>query len=173
MRGHLSLSSNRGEEVLFRQLTITSRCVNKCLQTIVGRGVEMQTTKVLIVGAGPTGLALCAELARQGVDALIHFISRWEGPDAGTELPALLRIAVTHPRGRDQLVDIFREQLAPAVDKPVSAERAPLCSALIATQAIGLAFTRYVIELPVVVALSATQLVEHIRATFQGYLDVH
>lgn len=102
-----------------------------------------------------------------------HFISRWEGSHAGTELPALLRIAVTHPRGRDQLFEIFREQVAPSVYKLVSPERAPLCSALIATQAIGLAFTRYVIKLPVVVALSATQLVEHIGATFQGYLDVH
>lgn len=31
----------------------------------------MRTTEVIIVGAGPTGLALGAELARQGVDALI------------------------------------------------------------------------------------------------------
>lgn len=41
-----------------------------------------------------------------------YFVERWEGPEAGDELPALLRVAVTHSEGRAKLVRIFEEQLA-------------------------------------------------------------
>ena len=100
-----------------------------------------------------------------------YFLQRWEGPDAGDELPALLQVSVTHPDGKRRLAKIFRDQLYPAVLKAVGPQRATTCSALIATQAIGLAFTRYVLELPPVVQLSEDEIVEAVGATFQRYFD--
>lgn len=100
-----------------------------------------------------------------------YFIERWEGPEAGDELPALLRVAVTHSEGRAKLVRIFEEQLAPLIAKLVPGKQAKVCAALIATQALGLAFTRYVIQLPAVVSLSTDQIAVALGRTFQRYLD--
>lgn len=100
-----------------------------------------------------------------------YFLQRWEGPDAGDELPALLQVSLSHPEGKRRLAKILKDQLHPAVLKIVGPERATTCSALIATQAIGLAFTRYVLELPPVAQLSKEEIVKSVGATFQRYLD--
>jgi len=101
-----------------------------------------------------------------------YFLDRWEGPDAGEELPALLRVAVTHPEGKAQLYRIFRDQLEPAIAKIVRRQHVSNCAAFIATQAIGLAFTRYVLQLPAVVALSGSQIIETVGETLQRYLEL-
>lgn len=108
---------------------------------------------------------------KRGVFLAAYLLERWEGPDAGDELPALLRVAVTHPDGRRQMGRIFKEQLEPAIAKVVPKKRAVWCAALIATQAIGLAFTRYVVQLPPVVAMPADEIVRSIGAVFQLHLD--
>jgi AcrR family transcriptional regulator len=100
-----------------------------------------------------------------------YFVKRWEGPEAGDELPALLRVAVTHSEGRSKLIHIFEEQLAPLIAKIVPRKQAKVCAALIATQALGMAFTRYVIQLPAVVSLSTDQITAALGETFQRYLD--
>ena len=100
-----------------------------------------------------------------------YFVERWEGPRAGDELPALLRVAVTHSEGRVKLIHIFEEQLAPAIAEIVPGKRAKVCAALIATQALGMAFTRYVVQLPAVVSLSTDQIATALGETFQHYLD--
>jgi AcrR family transcriptional regulator len=97
-----------------------------------------------------------------------HFIRRWEA--RGEELPALLRVSVTHERARERLLELFRNQVAPALAKVCGPERAAVCAALVATQTIGLAFTRYVLRLPPVVALSEDVIIDRIGATLQAYL---
>ena len=99
-----------------------------------------------------------------------HFLTRWEGSDSQSELPALLRIAVTHPAGKQKLFQIFAQQLFPSIVKIVPTEHAATAAALIATQAIGLAFTRYVIEVPAVVDLTEDQVIASVGGTFQRYL---
>jgi AcrR family transcriptional regulator len=108
---------------------------------------------------------------RRGEFLAGYFLQRWEGPDAGDELPALLRVAVTHPEGKTQLIRIFQEQLRPALTKILPRHKVASRAALIATQAIGLAFTRYVLELPAVVALSREEIVTAVGGTFQRYLE--
>jgi len=44
------------------------------------------------------------------------------------------------------------------------------CAALIVTQMLGLAFTRYILHLPPVVNLSRAALEEHLGTTIQHYL---
>jgi Tetracyclin repressor-like, C-terminal domain len=36
-----------------------------------------------------------------------YFFERWEGDDAGDELPALLRMSVTHPDGRAKVIQVL------------------------------------------------------------------
>ncbi len=107
---------------------------------------------------------------KRGAALARHFLTRWEGTDRHGELPALLRLAVTHPAGKQKLFDVFTEQLLPGITKVVSGDRARISAAFIATQAIGLAFARYVIEIPVVMALTPDQIVVSLGDTFQRYL---
>ena len=39
--------------------------------------VKQATADVLVVGAGPAGLALAVDLARRGVDTLLGFLTKW------------------------------------------------------------------------------------------------
>lgn len=97
-----------------------------------------------------------------------HLLDRWEAKPG--ELPALLRVSVTHERARARLIEVFRKQLLPAVAAICGKDRAAVCSALLATQTLGLALTRYVLRLPPVVGLSDEVIVERIGETLQSYL---
>ena len=97
-----------------------------------------------------------------------HFLKRWEAKTG--DLPALLRVSVTHEQARSRLIEIFRQQVAPTIAGICGEERAAVCSALLATQTLGLALTRYVLRLPPVVSLSEDVIVDRIGATIQAYL---
>lgn len=99
-----------------------------------------------------------------------HFLQRWK--DRQEDLPALLRVSMTHERARMRLFEILREQLTSTIGRICGKERAEACAALLATQTLGLALTRFVLCLPSVVALSEEVIVEHIGATLQNYLMV-
>lgn len=99
-----------------------------------------------------------------------HFLERWEGPAAGDELPSLLRAAVTHPKARERMVQIFEQQVSPFVKRLCSAGKSHECAALIASQLLGLAYTRYVLKFPSVVRLSRKTVLLRVGATIQSYL---
>jgi AcrR family transcriptional regulator len=103
-----------------------------------------------------------------GRSLIRHFMQRWEAQ--GEELPALLRASVTHEQARERLLLLFRDQVTPALAKVCGPERAPLCAALVATQTIGLALTRYVLRFPPIVTLPEDVIVDRIGATMQAYL---
>jgi AcrR family transcriptional regulator len=97
-----------------------------------------------------------------------HFLIRWEMNDQ--ELPALLRLAVTHELARERLLHILTEQLQPTIAKLCGRKQAPINTALVVTQMIGLAFTRYVLCLPPVTALPAEVIINRVGETLQTYL---
>lgn len=97
-----------------------------------------------------------------------HFLKRWEARDR--DLPGLLRVCITHQDGRALLVAVFRKQIAPMIARITGPKDGAERAALIATQMLGLALTRYVLALPPVVSLSQDALVERIGATLQAYL---
>jgi AcrR family transcriptional regulator len=100
-----------------------------------------------------------------------HFLARWEGPNAGDELPLLLRAAATSPAAVTRMHDIFKHQLMPAVAAVTSPKQSRHCAALIATQMVGLGFTRYVVRVPAVVALPSSVIIDQVGATIQRYID--
>lgn len=97
-----------------------------------------------------------------------HLVRRWERDDT---LVALLRVAATHQAAAERARAIFANQVAPLVasiepDPALAAVRA----GLLATQMLGLAFSRYVLELPPVVALTADEVAAWLAPVLQHYL---
>lgn len=118
---------------------------------------DVRLPEIDLDGAEPAG----TQLAR-------HLLHRWEEDDV---LIALLRVAVTNPAGVERVQEVFATQIVPTV-RAVTPDpaRAQTRAALIASQVLGLALTRYVLRLPAVVALSAEELVAWLGPTLQRYL---
>lgn len=96
-----------------------------------------------------------------------HFINRWEGDEA---LIVLLRSSATNTEAAQRMREIFTGQLLPVVAKinPAAPERR---AGLIATQVLGLAMCRYVLQLPPIIAMSREETVTWLGPTVQRYLE--
>ncbi|BBY45827.1 TetR family transcriptional regulator [Mycolicibacterium celeriflavum] len=96
-----------------------------------------------------------------------HFINRWERDEA---LIVLLRSSATNSDAAQRMSEIFTGQLLPVVAEvnPVAPQRR---AALIATQMLGLAVCRYLLQLPPIVAMSHDEIVAWLGPTVQRYLD--
>jgi AcrR family transcriptional regulator len=97
-----------------------------------------------------------------------HLVNRWERNDT---LVALLRVATTQDFAAARMRAIFADQVAPLVariepDPALATAR----SGMLATQMLGLALTRYVLELPPVVALTPDELAAWLAPVLQHYL---
>ncbi|MDK2768108.1 MAG: TetR family transcriptional regulator [Sphingomonas sp.] len=104
-------------------------------------------------------------------EALVrHFLERWEDGGGG-ELAALLRAAVTHPIARARMVSIFEDQLAAALRQTGDQATAPQRAALIASQMLGLAMTRYVLGFASARAMDRETIVKRLAMTIQAYLQ--
>jgi AcrR family transcriptional regulator len=109
-------------------------------------------------------------IARERVGHVLaaHLLDRWEGDEA---LQILLRTATTDADAAERMHAIFARQLAPQIatitgDPASAATRA----GLVATQALGAALCRYVLQLPPVVALTPAELVTWMAPTLQQYI---
>jgi AcrR family transcriptional regulator len=108
---------------------------------------------------------------RRGRTLAAHFIRLWEGEPGDDALVLLLRSAVTNAKVADQLRDIFTGQVV-ATLRPVTLEAELVRrAALVSSQLLGIALTRYILALPGSAETSAEQLVVDIAPTLQRYLD--
>lgn len=111
-----------------------------------------------------------AALPRKAVGSALveHFLRRWEDDEI---LKGLLRAAATNERAAERLREVFAVQIAPRIaaasDDPKSASTR---AGLIASQMMGLAFCRYILQLPAVAALKRTEVINWIAPTVQRYL---
>jgi AcrR family transcriptional regulator len=105
-------------------------------------------------------------------EALIaHFLNRWEEPDDDS-LQLLLRSSASNEEAAERMRIVFRSQLVGLVTRLRGEERSARdIAALIATQTIGLAYTRYILRLPPLVAMPRETIIRVIGATIQHYLD--
>ncbi|MCB5166286.1 hypothetical protein LG634_15765 [Streptomyces bambusae] len=83
-----------------------------------------------------------------------HFLDRWEGDPADDALLLLLRSAVTNERAAARVHEVFATQVAPALATAPGPDSAARRAAMLSTQLLGLALTRYLLRLPAVVSLS-------------------
>ncbi|MBW0011783.1 TetR family transcriptional regulator [Mycobacterium sp.] len=95
-----------------------------------------------------------------------HFLERWEGDEA---MVILLRSSATNGEAAQRMQHIFGTQLQPLVAALVPPGQSALRAGLIATQILGMAFCRFVLRLPPVVAMSRDEIVEWLGPTIQRY----
>jgi AcrR family transcriptional regulator len=94
------------------------------------------------------------------------FIGVW-GPQ-GPLLP-LLRAAATNRTAADALLAVFVDQVAPALAAVVP-DRAPERAALVGSQLLGLAVSRYILCIPPLVGMDDARLIEWMRPVLAHYL---
>lgn len=111
-----------------------------------------------------SGPGAAAALAR-------HFVLRWEGDLADEAIILLLRSAITNESAAQRLRKVFGRQVVALVrtvtgDAPDSDLRA----GLISTHLLGVALTRYLLELPPIVDLPAEDLIAVLTPVLGGFL---
>lgn len=98
-----------------------------------------------------------------------HFLERWEGDEA---LVILLRSSATNAEAAQRMQQIFSTQLQPLVASVVPAAEARWRSGLIATQILGLAWCRYVLQLAPVVKMTRAEIIDSVGPTIQRYFGL-
>ncbi|CAL9570516.1 hypothetical protein SUDANB145_04815 [Streptomyces sp. enrichment culture] len=109
-------------------------------------------------------------LPRDAVGAALvrHFLSLWEKNEV---LTAVLRAGALSADGAERTRGIFRDQVLPVAQRVCpDPEQAPTRAALIASQLLGMALTRYVLRIPPAVDLSEGEVVAWLGPTVQRYL---
>jgi AcrR family transcriptional regulator len=107
--------------------------------------------------------------AQVGRSLVSHFLERWESDEA---LVILLRSSATNAEAAQRMQSIFTTQLQPLVASLAPAADAARQAGLMATQILGLAWCRFVLRLPPVVAMSRAEIVDSIGPTIQRYLGL-
>jgi len=107
------------------------------------------------------------------------FLSVWDSDDGRQRFQALLRSAVTHDEATLMLREFLTREVFGRVMRELGAtdgrggsagHQVELRAGLAASQMIGLAVMRYIVELPAVVAASHDELAAMLGPTLQGYL---
>jgi AcrR family transcriptional regulator len=116
---------------------------------------------------------------RVGESLVRTFLSVWDSEEGRQRFQALLRSAVTHDEAtlmlrefltREVFGRVVRELASSAGSGRVPTREVELRAGLAASQMIGLAVMRYIVELPAVVAASHDELAVMLGPTLQGYL---
>lgn len=107
--------------------------------------------------------------SQRGPALVAHFLDRWE--QGAGELPALLRAAVSSPEARTRLTHIFEGQLVATMARIGDPATAGDRASLVASQMLGLALTRYVLEFETARSLARDTIVERVGAAIQSYLE--
>jgi AcrR family transcriptional regulator len=76
-----------------------------------------------------------------------HFFARWEGQDADDLLRVLVRTAATNSAASAKILGILQGQVLPLIVRLAGPESAQQRASLVATQILGLAYCRYVLDL--------------------------
>jgi AcrR family transcriptional regulator len=118
-------------------------------------------------------LPQASQLPRDRIGEMLarHVISRWEGALSDEFITLLLRSVGTNKAAAEQFRLIFEGQLLAFVrdlagEGPETRRRA----AMVSSQVLGLAFCRYILQLPAVTELDADTLAKTLGPVLQHYL---
>ena len=106
---------------------------------------------------------------RIGEALVTHFFELWDGDD--DTLQILLRTSASNEEAAERARLLVRDQIATMVARVRGRRGSERIASLIATQMVGLAYCRYVLRLPALLATPRELLVKSIGATIQRYLD--
>src|SRR4051794_3395185 len=110
-----------------------------------------------------------APAGEHGERLVEHFLSRWDaGTPEGLVLLSLLRSAAGDSAGAAGMRELFASQLVPALRRLIAAEsEVPQRAALVASQVLGLALARSVLEPPPFDAMPPDVTAANVGATIQ------
>ena len=83
----------------------------------------------------------------------------------------LLRCAAANEHAAERARTIFATQILSGIAKIKHQQNPRQCAGLIASQFIGLALCRYIIQLPPIVAMTHEEIIRYIGPTIQSYMD--
>jgi AcrR family transcriptional regulator len=109
--------------------------------------------------------------SRIGETLVRHFLGYWESENRHRGLPLLLRSAASNDYAARKVRDVFAGQVVPALARALDPATAAERVGLVSSQLLGLAFCRYVLKLPPVVAMSHELIVREVGATIQRYIE--
>ncbi|OBI43106.1 TetR/AcrR family transcriptional regulator [Mycobacterium sp. E796] len=110
---------------------------------------------------------LTTDRARAGRSLVRHFLQRWKDE----ALVILLRSSATNGDAAQRMQEIFRSQIQPLAAAFAPAEESGLRAGLIASQILGMALCRFVLQLPPVVGMTDDEVVDWLGPTIQRYLS--
>ncbi|MFC8503868.1 TetR family transcriptional regulator [Pedococcus sp. NPDC057267] len=133
---------------------------------------------VMDVPADPAALVdrVVAGPREQVGESLVRtFLALWDSPEGRPRFQALIRAAVSHDDATRMLREFLTREIFGRVTAAMAGEGEPpadleLRAGLAASQMIGVAMMRYVVEFPAVVAASHDELVAQVGPTLQRYL---
>ena len=106
-------------------------------------------------------------------EALVrHVMGRWEDAEVGAALAAMARAAISNEAARVRLVAQYSAELGGLLGALGSSTIKPEAVALLATQVLGLFFTRFVLRVPGVADLPRDVVIQQVGATVQRYVDL-
>ena len=105
-----------------------------------------------------------------GAQVVATFLRVWDEPEAQARLRALLRNALEHEAAMRGLREYVVGDVLGRVGALLPPEEAPLRTALVGSQLVGLALGRYVVGLPGLADASQEELVAAVGPTLQRYL---
>jgi AcrR family transcriptional regulator len=109
-------------------------------------------------------------------EALVHtFLGVWDSPEGRERFQALIRSAVTHADATRMLREFLTREIFGRILRHLHAGGSPradleLRAGLAASQMVGLAIMRYIVEFPAVVDASHDDLARLVGPTIQRYL---
>lgn len=106
---------------------------------------------------------------RLGETMIRHFLTLWEGDPSDQSLRILLRAGATEAEAAARCRALFADQVLPAVRK-AAPDQEELRAGLIATQMLGLALCRFILEVPPVANMPPETVIATIGPTLQRYL---
>lgn len=104
-----------------------------------------------------------------GTTLAMHFFKRWEGDEHDDLLRVLIRTAATNPDAAARIREVLGKQVLPMIETLSDPATASQRAYFVATQILGLAYTRYVIGLPTK-EIEQERLVSLIGDTLQRYI---
>jgi AcrR family transcriptional regulator len=103
-----------------------------------------------------------------GTRLLTRFLQVWDSPVTGEPLISLLRSASSQPELMRQFVE---RQIVPRFAGALAGPDAELRATAVATQVVGLAFSRYVLRVEPLASAEPEEIVALIGPTLQRYFD--
>ena len=107
---------------------------------------------------------------RAAANAANLLVNVLESPDTRRPLLALLRAAVTEPEAAELIRDLLTRRLLLPIATRLGGERAPLRASFVASQLVGLAIVRYVVQIAPLAEASREELVRALVPVFEHYL---